>query len=30
MTYRFGTLGHDPRAAASARQEIERFLKAGE
>ncbi|HEU4371449.1 MAG TPA: dienelactone hydrolase family protein [Methylomirabilota bacterium] len=29
-TYRFGTLGHDPRAAASAQQEIERFLEAGE
>jgi dienelactone hydrolase len=30
MTYRFGTLGHDPQAAAAAQQEIERFLKAGE
>ncbi len=27
MTYRFGTIGHDPRAAAAAWQEIERFLK---
>jgi dienelactone hydrolase len=27
MTYRFGTIGHDPRAAAAAQQEIERFLK---
>jgi dienelactone hydrolase len=27
-TYRFGTIGHDPRAAAAAQQEIETFLKA--
>jgi dienelactone hydrolase len=27
MTYRFGTIGHDPRAAAAAQQEIERFLE---
>jgi dienelactone hydrolase len=30
MTYRFGTIGHDPKAAAAAQQEIERFLKVGE
>jgi dienelactone hydrolase len=30
MTYRFGTIGYDPRAAAAAQQEIERFLKAGD
>lgn len=29
MTYRFGTIGYDPQAAAAAQQEIERFLKAG-
>jgi hypothetical protein len=27
MTYRFGTIGYDPQAAAAARQEIEKFLK---
>ena len=27
MTYRFGTIGYDPKAAAAAQQEIERFLK---
>jgi dienelactone hydrolase len=26
----FGTIGHDPKAAAAAQQELERFLKAGE
>lgn len=26
MTYRFGTIGHDPRAAAAAQEEIEKFL----
>ena len=30
MTYRFGTIGYDARAAAAAQQEIERFLKAGD
>jgi len=30
MADRFGTIGHDPKAAAAAQQEIERFLKAGE
>jgi dienelactone hydrolase len=30
LTYRFGTLGYDARAAAAAHQEIERFLKAAE
>jgi dienelactone hydrolase len=30
MTYRFGTIGYHPKAAAAAQQEIERFLKAGE
>jgi dienelactone hydrolase len=30
MTYRFGTIGYDPRAAAAAQQEIERFLKGGQ
>ena len=29
MTYPFGTIGHDPRAAAAAQQEIARFLEAG-
>jgi hypothetical protein len=24
-TYRFGTIGHDPKAAAAAQQEVERF-----
>jgi dienelactone hydrolase len=28
MTYRFGTIGYDSKAAAAAQQEIERFLKA--
>lgn len=28
MTDRFGTIGYDPKAAAAAQQEIERFLKA--
>ena len=27
MTYRFGTIGYDPRAAAAAQQEIEKFLQ---
>jgi dienelactone hydrolase len=27
MTYQFGTIGHDPKAAAAAQQEVERFLK---
>ena len=27
MTYRFGTIGYDPQAAAAAQQEIEKFLK---
>jgi dienelactone hydrolase len=30
MTYRFGTIGYDPRAAAAAQREIERFLQGGE
>jgi dienelactone hydrolase len=30
MADRFGTIGYDPKAAAAAQQEIERFLKAGE
>ena len=30
MTYRFGTMGYDSRAAAAAQQEVDRFLKAGE
>jgi dienelactone hydrolase len=29
MTYRFGTIGYHPKAAAAAQLELERFLKAG-
>jgi dienelactone hydrolase len=28
MTYQFGTIGHDPKAAAAAQQEVEKFLRA--